>query len=102
MADDWQVGDLAVCVDARPDAYWGCNLIEGATYTVAAVNWLVGHPAARNTVHGRTDIGLALTEVRSFAEFGYHPDRFRKIRPDEHIACEDEFVTLLKRNRVSA
>ena len=33
---------------------------------------------------------------------GINALRFRKIRPDAHERCEDEFITLLNRTKVSA
>ena len=94
---DWQVGDLAVCMDTtpRPSSPPGGfkTLAKGAVYRVRGMritksggfNLLMeGHnPPAPGCPTGK----------------GWRADRFRKIRPDEHEACETEFVTLLKRSK---
>jgi hypothetical protein len=94
---DWQVGDLAVCVRAgRLVNNLGVvgdgtgRLQEGKTYRVIGLGALGG---------------LIIDGVPCDRErygWGWNPDRFRKVKPDKHEACEDEFVTLLKRGRVSA
>jgi hypothetical protein len=91
---DWQVGDLAVCVEDRPCRNTGlpnpCEL--GRIYRVEAV------------VVSRAGVtGLLLEGVRfpSPTIACWHGN-FRKIRPDKHEDCEPEFVTLLKRRKVSA
>lgn len=87
---DWQVGDLALCVAS------GRRTREGCVYTIADV--LI--PGSIDPEDGRTDDMLLLR----FSQLIPNPrgewsgeNRFRKIRPDEHEACEPEFVTLLKR-----
>lgn len=95
MADDWKVGDLALCVrggggklrnafklsgKGYSEAHKGC-VTEGAVYTVRAV---------RPTDGG---LGLGLKEI----DGPWCASRFRKIRPDEHEDCEPEFVELLNR-----
>jgi hypothetical protein len=84
MADDWQAGDLALCValDAAPTA-----LTVGRIYTVADLNldWLDSE-----------GLGLFLVEVSAGDGWdGFKADRFRKIRPltDEE---RDEFTTDLR------
>jgi hypothetical protein len=93
MATDWQVGDLAVCVDADP--CWCCESsgVElNALYRVTAVLSLA-HTA---------QIGLQIEN----ADPGYHPgfgaSRFRKVEQPKNEACEPEFVQLLKRSKVQA
>lgn len=95
---DWQVGDLAVCVDARVNPRVGsCPLQVGRVYRVARV---VGSgPCA---LYGRHSLGLILAGVPWSEPEGAAELRFRKIRPDEHKACEPEFVTLLKRSKAPA
>jgi hypothetical protein len=88
---DWQAGDLAVCVDVSVQhtvfVHVGTGLSLGATYRVDGI----GEPSMAGLPT------LILSDVgRKFA------NRFRKIRPDEHEACEPEFVTLLKRTKVRA
>jgi len=97
MSADWKPGDLAVCVDAS--GCQGCgeksSLVRGATYivdTVAYCPWaglgltLVGVSASENDCH--------------LAGFGAH--RFRKVVSDKREACEEEFLTLLKRSKQEA
>jgi hypothetical protein len=86
---DWQVGDLALCVGTTPAGRW------------------MGQ-ATGVTIDGPTS-GQVLRVVKithggdglRFAEFdrSFHRDRFRKILPDAHEACEEEFVTLLRRTK---
>ena len=87
---DWQVGDLAVCVDARPNEEFGdqSDLVLGGTYTVTRI-----------VLSG---LGLWLREADHGNFLAFRAERFRKVTPDKHEACEDEFVTLLKRGKVSA
>ena len=85
---DWQVGDLAVCVDDRP-CHCGATdpaIRIGAVYTVVRVMPPVAH-----------QVGLLFEEADPVGHPAFGADRFRKIRPDEHEACEEEFVTLIKR-----
>lgn len=92
MSVDWAVGDLAVCVDDnyRSDTTGHARLLRtGAVYTVEAVG-----------VNRLGQQGLVLQGIRSGGYLGgYLAERFRKIRPDAHEACEAEFVTLLKRTK---
>jgi hypothetical protein len=93
---DWSIGDLAVCVDDSPPrnpVLSATTLLRlGGTYRVAPYRdqylLVIGEPP--HVVVGYTQKG------------GWDPLRFRKIRPDEHEACEPEFVTLLKRTKVRA
>ena len=84
---DWQVGDLAVCVELNPQSPCSLgNLQVGQAYRVLEV---------AQEHYGTT---LLIDGARSGHFTGhYRAFRFRKIRPDKHEACEDEFVTLLKR-----
>lgn len=97
---DWQVGDLAVCVDATPDILGNpVPLKEGVVYLVSGIT-----PAGIASKYGRTNrlSGLALKGVPNKWPCGWAPERFRKIRPDAQEACEPEFITLLKRKKVAA
>ena len=86
---DWQVGDLALVVGAKlGPGDWRCKggpkagcvvVIEGV---IPGPGWLALVPAGYRSTH--------------FTR-GWGSESFRKIRPDEHEACEPEFVTLLKR-----
>jgi hypothetical protein len=89
---------LALCVDASPprdlcgnggiETSYARNLVKGRIYRVTkVVVCQCGNHA-----------GLGDQAERA----GGSVDRFRKIRPDEHEACEPEFVTLLRRTKVSA
>jgi hypothetical protein len=85
---DWQVGDLAACVDTAPRPETAeidkCRLLTlGRIYTV-------------ELVHPDRD-GFWIAEISSL--YAFYEDRFRKIRPDAHEECEAEFVTLLKRSK---
>ena len=92
MTGGWQVGDLALCVDAACTAL----LAEGVAYTVTAAFFDPGF----NRKAEFTDFTLLLAEVRpSPGRSGFCASRFRKIHPDEQEPCEAEFVTLLKRSR---
>jgi hypothetical protein len=90
---DWQVGDLAVCVDDSPTLRPHCPLIVGRTYRVVGISIL----------REGLIVAEAVAMNQSFGG-GFLMRRFRKVRPDEREACEPEFVTLLKRSkqRVSA
>jgi hypothetical protein len=88
---DWQVGDLAVCVDGGADdpVLSASTLLQGGTYRVGRSRSIFA--------------GDWRTAARCFVGFADGTlSRFRKIRPDEHEACEPEFVTLLKRTKVRA
>lgn len=90
---DWQVGDLAVCVRAGP-CQCGCGgtqaLVEGRIYRVLGI---VVHPERLGL-----DVGVEPPPGHS----SLNAARFRKILPDKHEPCEEEFVTLLNRKKVSA
>jgi hypothetical protein len=93
---DWQVGDLALCQDDSPDAFGALPVVAGAVYRVAGIT----NAPERHDKYG-TCLGLHLEDVERW-HWGYSAPRFRKIRPDEHEACEPEFVKLLKRTKVPA
>jgi hypothetical protein len=99
MSNDWQVGDLAVCVDAQSRVNpTPTLLVEGRTYRVSGIY----APGRRlSSDFGSPGyIGLMLEGLRNDSLSGaFDARRFRKIRPDEHQACEEEFVTLLKRSK---
>jgi hypothetical protein len=96
---DWQVGDLAVCVSVSHPNYPHpfARLQVGRAYTVEAV----GRPI--ETWNGRSFGGeraLGLCEVKpDIKGRGYPESLFRKVRPDITEACEEEFVTLLKKSK---
>ncbi len=92
---DWQVGDLAVCVDDSPPQFCPkCGRKE-------AVNL---PPLVAGSVYRVRDCGLSKCGGNyglavQKGKGGWNADRFHKIRPDEQEACEPEFVTLLKRSK---
>lgn len=99
MSDDWKPGDLAVCVDARknPGCPYPTMLVEGRVYTVSGIA-----PLSPNQLLGPAR-GLFLEGV-AHPPRGCNERRFRKIRPDEPKACEEEFRILLQlsKGRVKA
>lgn len=91
---DWQVGDRAVCVDASGSR---CALTVGRVYSVSGLDWTEGFAELDGSL---IPCGLLLAEIAPpFPYDGFDPRRFRKILPDQHEACETEFVTLLKRSK---
>jgi hypothetical protein len=93
----WQVGDLALCVEAGR-INCGCetvhnnthsSLSKGATYRVRSI-------ARACDVSERCAFCPCEALVTEDGRIGLS-SRFRKVRPDAHEACEPEFVTLLKR-----
>jgi hypothetical protein len=92
MSADWQVGDLALCVNDSPCAIYGpVPYVKGRIYTVASVRF------GTDKTTGVQGEGLKMAEIK--ARYWRRSDCFRKIRPDEHQACEPEFITLLKRTK---
>lgn len=91
---DWQVGDLAVCV--APIVEDPIEVARGDILSVEGV-W-PDVPHAVTLVMGCC-LDFAGIERLDGGEAAYCAERFRKIRSDEHEACEEEFVTLLKRSR---
>ena len=93
---DWQVGDLALCVDDAPCPTFGpAPLRAGATYhVVGVVPANIGRCGSCPAC-----CGLYLDEVDCAALHGFAGHRFRKIRPDKRESCEPEFITLLKRTK---
>lgn len=75
MADDWQVGDLALCVSHGPDPQdWAADTggpAIGSVHIVTAVQW---YPADRWNPEG---VYLDFSEF----EDSFNSKGFRKIRP---------------------
>jgi hypothetical protein len=96
---DWQVGDLAVCVNDEPCPCCGQRQLvrRGNVYTVAGV---IDDPGD-DKFEAQSYLVLADVPHTPGTEHGYlnevDEQYFRKIRPDEREACEPEFVTLLQR-----
>ena len=94
---DWQVGDLAVCVSLHRD--FPPIIRVGNVYRV---EWVT--PELLNMETGTIGVGLDFEGVPRMDDgtCSYDPCRFRKVTPDKHESCEDEFVTLLKHIRENA
>lgn len=91
---DWAVGDLAVCVDDGDSWYGKFPCRKGHIYRVTGIH--IARPGFSDA--GR--LGLLLEGVHSGSPSGaFDACRFRKVKPDEHTACESEFVDLLKRSK---
>ena len=90
MADDWQAGDLALCVMD------GENTRKGQVFTVEAVQGPVHYRPGWGLPGGEA-IALVFKEVRhprnSFGR--YISLRFRKIRPHTPDAEDAETIALL-------
>ncbi len=87
MGDDWQAGDLALCValtirNLRPSRI----LRLGAIYTVTGTRWS----------NKEQCIALSLAEAKSNGPLGdWHSAVFRKIRPHRPDAEDAETLRLL-------
>jgi hypothetical protein len=98
---DWQVGDLAVCVDAAPCRCGDCGglpmlLSEGRPYVVTEA----GDEGWGPFLAFAEQVGPK--NCYTCDEFSAGVERFRKVRRDAHEACEAEFVTLLRRSKRKA
>jgi hypothetical protein len=91
---DWAVGDLALCINDAVCPFAGHNggMVNGKIYTVRDIIVVDGQTGLR--FKDLPDPGPNDCRYLAFSE-----TRFRKIRPDEHEACEPEFVKLLKRSK---
>ena len=92
MGDDWQAGDLALCVDTgkSPEGFTAPYLELGRTYTVYAVG-----------IDPLGQFGLYLDELESDGfNGGVLAWRFRKIRPHTPDEEDAETIRLLNGNRV--
>lgn len=80
--DNWQAGDLALCVDARSTHYIHGNggLKRGRAYTVRGI-------ACR--------YGLFLEEIADGNPLGYRKSRFIKVTPPEADEFDRETIALL-------
>jgi hypothetical protein len=88
---DWQVGDLALCVDGTWFDQCGLRFPGPKTGEVHSVTDVTVAPE-----------GFTCIDLEGFGDLGMDARQFRKIRPDEHEDCEPEFVTLLNRIKVEA
>ena len=84
---DWEVGDLAVKVGGDFSV-----MPKGTVSVVTGLHSGEHHPSGI--------IGLVLggwDDEDDYYCFCWDPTNFRKIRPDAHEGCEEEFATLVKR-----
>jgi len=89
MADEFQVGDLAVCVDDSPcreTPYPGCpfGLSKGAVFRVTAA-WI----DPEDGIQGLNLMGVRNEQDGLFA--GYSAHRFQKLPP-----ASPEFISLIR------
>lgn len=95
MSNDWQVGDKAVrvaceCGGRHPKPSAGSRPQMGAVFTVVGIR-----PGPFPNCRAPCALYLAeRPEPHGFCSAGY-----RKIRPDEPEACEEEFRVLLNRSK---
>ena len=94
MSADWQVGDLALCVDDGRCTCCGDLFFNPNIVVVVSGVW---------TDKGDTWLSFAEVQPPDHDHWWLHTD-FRKIRPDKHETCEPEFIELLTRikRKVSA
>lgn len=98
MGDDWQAGDLALCVALAADAVFviegrqplAPGPIIGLCYTVTAVS-------RAHDCFGRPGVALKFAEIaqRHPRAAGYNAICFRKIRPHTPDAEDAETIRLL-------
>lgn len=90
MSDDWQPGDLALCMRDGPWQYRS-GPPAGSVWTVESV--IVGDKPG-DPHHGHT--GLFLAGIRAAGPTGaFHSSCFRKIRPHTPDAEDTETIRLL-------
>jgi hypothetical protein len=88
---DWQVGDLALALASPHAEEWAHGSGAVCAGEILRVDKVIGW------MH---QTGLGFEGRPSDHPTGtYDAAYFRKIRPDEHEACEDEFVELLNRSK---
>lgn len=87
--DDWQVGDLALCIEDSDVDGVKMEVNIGQVYSVAEV-----HPNDEDLFVDDAPSGIVL--ILSGLEPGFCSSCFRKIKPDTE-PCEEEFTVLIKR-----
>jgi hypothetical protein len=98
MSDDWKVGDLALCVDCHCGS--PIHGFQRSAATEPGHAYLVAGIRLGPFTMCRAPMGLIFEGDPDGR--GHCSARYRKIRPDKHEDCEPEFVTLLKRSKVTA
>ena len=98
---DWQVGDLAVCVN-RKRIHCGHTDIHNGDFLPEGNSALRVVAVGRARTYTGTAARCGCVELTLENGSAGVASRFRKIRPDEHEACEPEFVTLLKKSKKPA
>lgn len=97
---DWEVGDLALCVDASEYRCQGKCLHTGTRCPpIGSLNKVLEIAVARVEFGSLTGRPCGCISLIFADRMHGVARRFRKIRPDEHQACEPDFVTLLKRSK---
>ena len=91
MADDWQVGDGALCIDGRPCPVHGVitGIVEGRTYVVSAV-----HPGL-DDMNGKKATGLRFIEIVAPLNGWFNENRFQKAPRHEADAFDREVIDLM-------
>ena len=91
-ADNWQKGDLALCVNTRPSSRWQNRRgpKSGQVATVESVTF------------GKTRMGLVLVEFPTSNRYGWSASRFRKITPPKADEYDRETIDLMRSKRVPA
>ena len=97
---DWQIGDLALCVDDGIIQCDGGRHLGGNAPKKGAVLRVDGIVTSY-AEDGRL-MPCGCVTVLLAGGFKATPKRLRKILPDKHEACEAEFLTLLKCGKVKA
>ncbi len=88
MSDDWQPGDLAMCLTDRFQHSYG--ILKGSVHTVEAI-WI-----EPNGWEFAGEIGLRFVGIpMKSGYYGLRAIRFRKIRPHQPDAEDAETIRLL-------
>ncbi len=91
MADDWKVGDSALCVDGRPCPVHGVipGVVEGRTYVVNAV-----HPGLADT-GGKIATGLRFVGLIAPLNGWFNENRFQRAPRHEADEFDRETIDLM-------